>query len=202
MSIAPPRCSALPVLSTEAVSATLSVEAFPTLSAEAIPTTLSAEAIPTLSTEASPATIPPANDPVLEDIHPQGSSNATGAILCGHAAASYYSPAEENTMFNSIGNSKLIAKIFTSNLDPLNINHDDEHEHVLHMYTLVFALFSALLDIIAFTGASYSFAFIYILFLTLPHIMRHAYGHAAHYGTRTSLLSTFLVFPFTFGQAP
>ena len=85
MSIAPPRCSALPVLSTEAVSATLSAEAFPTLSAEAIPTTLSAEAIPTLSTEASPTTIPPTDDPVLEDIHPQGSSCATGGILRGHA---------------------------------------------------------------------------------------------------------------------
>ena len=36
--------------------------------------------------------------------------------------------------------------------------------------------------------------------------MCHAYGHTAHsrshYGTCTSLLSTFLVFPFAFGQAP
>ena len=125
MSIAPPRHSALSALSAEAVPATLSAEAFPALSAEAIPTTLSAEAIPALSTEASPATIPPTDDPVLEDIHPQGSSRATGGILRGRAAASYYSPAdEENTMFNSIGNSKLITKIFTSNLDPLNLNHD------------------------------------------------------------------------------
>ena len=77
MSVAPPRHSALPALSTEAVPATLS--------AKAIPATLSAEAIPTLSTEASPTTIPPTDDPVLEDIHPQGSSCATGGILRGHA---------------------------------------------------------------------------------------------------------------------
>jgi hypothetical protein len=61
----------------------------------------------------------------LKDIHPQGSSRATGGILCGRAAASYYSPAdEENTMFNAIGPTKLIVKIFTSDLDPLNLKHN------------------------------------------------------------------------------
>ena len=133
-SVAPPRRITIPALSAEAVPASLfaeaipalSAEAVPALSAEAVPATLTAEAIPAiLSAEASPATTPPADDPVLEDIHPQGSSRATGGILRGRAAASYYSPAdEENTMFNSIGNVKLIAKIFTSNLDPLNLNHD------------------------------------------------------------------------------
>ena len=44
----------------------------------------------------------------------------------GRAAASYYSPADEvNTMFNTIGTAKLIAKIYTSNLDPVNLNHDN-----------------------------------------------------------------------------
>jgi hypothetical protein len=141
MSVAPPRRSAPATLSAEAIPAILSAEAIPAiLSVEAIPAILSAEAspatipladdpvledIPALSAEASPATTPPADDPVLEDIHPQGSSRATGGILRGRAAASYYSPAdEENTMFNSIGNAKLIAKIFTSNLDPLNLNYD------------------------------------------------------------------------------
>ena len=153
-SVAPPRRTAISALSAEAVPAisfaeaipalsaeaipALSADAVPALSAEAVPAILSAEASPTttppaddpvlediLSAEASPATTPPADDPVLEDIHPQGSSRATGGILRGRAAASYYSPAdEENTMFNSIGNAKLIAKIFTSTLDPLNLNHD------------------------------------------------------------------------------
>jgi hypothetical protein len=46
----------------------------------------------------------PTHDQDMEDIHPQGSSRATGGILRGHAAASYYSPADEvNTMFNTIG---------------------------------------------------------------------------------------------------
>jgi hypothetical protein len=62
----------------------------------------------------------------LEDIHPQGSSRATGGILRGHAAASYYSPAdEENNMFNTIGTTKITAKIYTSNLDPVNLNHNN-----------------------------------------------------------------------------
>ena len=68
----------------------------------------------------------PTHDHDLEDIHPQGSSRATGGILCGHAAASYYSPAEEeNTVFNAIGITKLTAKIYTSNLDPLNLNYNN-----------------------------------------------------------------------------
>ena len=62
----------------------------------------------------------------MEDIHPQGFSRAIGGILCGHAAASYYSPAdEEKTLLNTIGAVKLTAKIYTSNLDPLNLNHDN-----------------------------------------------------------------------------
>ena len=63
---------------------------------------------------------------IEEDIHPQGSSRATGGIFRGHAAANYYSPAdEENTTFNTIGTVKLTAKIYTSNLDPLNLNHNN-----------------------------------------------------------------------------
>jgi hypothetical protein len=60
------------------------------------------------------------------DIHPQGSSRATGGILRGRAAASYYSPADEPKIyFDGIGTTKLTAKIYTSNLDPLNLNHDN-----------------------------------------------------------------------------
>ena len=69
-----------------------------------------------------------------------------------------------------------------------------------------FSCFSALLDIIAFTRVSYSSPFCYISSFTSPHITHHAYGHAAHslshYGTHSSPLSTFLVFSFTFSQAP
>jgi hypothetical protein len=131
ITVAPPRRSAhlaaegLPAsLSAEALPASLSAEAIP--AAEALPAILSAEAIPAiLSAEAIPATISPTHDPVLEDIHPQGSSRATGGILRGRAAASYYSPAdEENAMFNAIGNAKLTAKIFTPDLEPLNLNRD------------------------------------------------------------------------------
>ena len=57
---------------------------------------------------------------------PQGSSHATGGILCGHAAATYYSLADsKNIMLNIIGTTKLTAKIYMSNLDPLNLNHDN-----------------------------------------------------------------------------
>ena len=63
---------------------------------------------------------------IFEDIHPQGSSHATGGILCGHAAATYYSPADDkNIALNIIGTTKLTAKIYMSNLDPLNLNHDN-----------------------------------------------------------------------------
>ena len=69
-----------------------------------------------------------------------------------------------------------------------------------------FSCFSALLDIIAFTRVSYSSPFCYISSFTSPQVTHHAYGHAAHslshYGTHSSLLSTFLVFSFTFSQAP
>jgi hypothetical protein len=104
-------------------------EAIPTRSstdAEAVPapSSMDAEAIPAhLSTSTS---IPAPTDVLdLEDIHPQGSSRATGGIFRGRVAASYYSPAdEENVMFDPIGAAKLTAKIYTSDLDPLNLNHD------------------------------------------------------------------------------
>jgi len=130
-SVAPPRRSILP-----AISSTISAEAVPAISVEAVPT-ISTEAVPAISAEAVPATAAvlkptptsfpaPTDNLVLEDIHPQGSSRATGGILRGRAAASYYSPAdEENTMFNDIGTAKLTAKIYTSDLDPLNVNHDN-----------------------------------------------------------------------------
>ena len=72
------------------------------------------------------ATLEPTSSDDLEDIHPQGSSRATGGILRGRAAASYYSPAdEENIFYDSIGTAKLTAKIYTSDLDPLNLNRDN-----------------------------------------------------------------------------
>jgi hypothetical protein len=102
-------------------------------SAEALPalpvTVSSAEALPALpvtvsSAEALPAL--PITVSSAEDIHPQGSSRATGGIFRGRAAASYYSPAdEENTTFDAIGTARLTAKIYTSNLDPLNLNHNN-----------------------------------------------------------------------------
>ena len=86
----------------------------PISSAEAIPAISSAEAVPVVS-------------PVEAIIHPQGSSCATGGILRGHAAATYYSPADDkNIALNIIGTTKLTAKIYTlSNLDPLNLNHNN-----------------------------------------------------------------------------
>lgn len=127
ISVAPPRRSAHPTLSTPSAIVS-SAEAIPAHSggigsgAEAIPAHSGgigsgAEVIPTPSTTSVL---------VSEDIHPQGSSRATGGILRGRAAASYYSPAdEENTKFNIIGTSKLTAKIYTSNLDPLNLSHNN-----------------------------------------------------------------------------
>ena len=96
----------------------------PTPSSAAIVSAPVSAAVAALETTI-PAPVP--TDLDLEDIHPQGSSRATGGILRGHAAATYYSPAdEENTIFNALGTmTKLTAKIFTSNLDPLNLNHDN-----------------------------------------------------------------------------
>ena len=72
---------------------------------EAVPA-ISAEAVPAIAAvlDPTPTSFPaPTDNLVLEDIHPQGSSHATGGILHGHAAATYYSPAdEEDTMFNNI----------------------------------------------------------------------------------------------------
>ena len=75
----------------------------------------------------TPTSFPaPTDNLVLEDEYPQGLSCATGGILRGRAAATYYSPAdEENTMFNNIRAATLIVKIYTSDLDPLNVNHDN-----------------------------------------------------------------------------
>jgi hypothetical protein len=108
----------------EAVPAPSSTAVFP---AEAIPAPSSAAVSATAAVlEPTSTSVPaPIND-LLEDIHPQGSSRATGGILRGRAAASHYNPAdEENIMFNVIGTTKLTAKIYTSNLDPLNLNHDN-----------------------------------------------------------------------------
>jgi hypothetical protein len=111
----------------EAVPALLSATVSPAEAIPAIPAPIvsSAEAVAAISSPTvSPAEPVPAND--LEDIHPQGSSRATGGFMRHRAAASYYSRAdEENTMFNVIGTAKLTAKIYTSDLDPLNLNHDN-----------------------------------------------------------------------------
>lgn len=120
------------MVSAEAVPA-LSAEAIPALSsdtisaAEAVPadTVIAAEAVPADTVIDTPVAAAEVLPPLM-DIHPQGSSRATGGILRGHAAASYYSPADEpNLFFNAIGTTKLTAKIYTSNLDPLNLNHDN-----------------------------------------------------------------------------
>ena len=123
--------------STAAIAGTASAEIAGTASAEIVGTssteiagTASAGIVGTASREtagtASAEIVDGIAGMILEDIHPQGSSHATGGILRGRAAATYYSPAdEENTMFNDIGAAKLIAKIYTSDLDPLNVNHDN-----------------------------------------------------------------------------
>jgi hypothetical protein len=120
----------------EAVPArsSMDAEAVPARSstdAEAVPAHSStdvslAEAIPDAVVDPTSTSIPAHTDVLeLEDIHPQGSSRATGGIFRGRVAASYYSPAdEENVMFDAIGAAKLTAKIYTSDLDPLNLNHD------------------------------------------------------------------------------
>ena len=70
----------------------------PISSAEAIPAIISVEAVPAVS----PA------EAILEDILPQGSSCATGGILRGHTAATYYSPADDkNIALNIIETTKL-----------------------------------------------------------------------------------------------
>jgi hypothetical protein len=117
-----PLADAVPALSPATVSPAEAVPAIPAplvSSAEAVP------AIPTISSPSvSPAEADPADDIVLEDIHPQGSSRATGGFMRHRAAASYYSRADvENTMVNVIGTTKVTAKIYTSDLDPLNLNH-------------------------------------------------------------------------------
>lgn len=62
----------------------------------------------------------------MQDIHPQGSSRATGGVLRGHVAAKFYSQADEDSTVSSfIGAAKLTAKIYTSHLDPLNLNRDN-----------------------------------------------------------------------------
>ncbi len=115
---------AVPALSPATVSPAEAVPAVPApivSSAEAVP------AIPTISSPTvSPAEADPADDVELVDIHPQGSSRATGGFMRHRAAASYYSRADEEiTNSNVIGTVKLTAKIYTSDLDPLNLNHDN-----------------------------------------------------------------------------
>jgi hypothetical protein len=116
----------VPAFSVDVVPAS-SADVIPASSADVIPAS-SADVIPASSADVIPASsadVVPASSADAVQVHPQGSSRATGGILRGHAAASYYSPAdEENTMFNTIGTpAKLTAKIYTSNLDPLNLNH-------------------------------------------------------------------------------
>ena len=116
-SVAPPKHTLHPISSAEAIPTISSAEAIPSISSvEAIPAIISAEAVPAVSPV----------EAILKDIHPQGSSCATGGILRGHAAATYYSPAnDKNIALNIIGTTKLTAKIYTSNLDPLNLNHNN-----------------------------------------------------------------------------
>jgi hypothetical protein len=153
--VAPPKRIALPTLSSasetladavpalspatvspaEAVPALLSAmespaEAVPAVPAVPAPIVSSAEAVPAIPAISSPtvshAEAVPADDIELDDIHPQGSSRATGGFMRHRAAASYYSQADEEiTKFNVIGTAKLTAKIYTSDLDPLNLNHDN-----------------------------------------------------------------------------
>ena len=125
--------AAIACTASAAIAGTASTEIVGTSSTEIVGTastetvgTASAEIVGTASTEtagtASAEIVDGIAGMILEDIHPQGSSHATGEILRGRAAATYYSPAdEENTMFNDIGAVKLIAKI----LDPLNVNHNN-----------------------------------------------------------------------------
>ena len=130
-SVAPPRRSAPIISSADAVPAlVISADAVPApvISAEAVPTPVisSADAVPAPVISSVSADAEPTSSDDLEDIHPQGSSRATGGILRGRAAASYYSPAdEENIFYDSIGTAKLTAKIYTSDLDPLNLNRDN-----------------------------------------------------------------------------
>ena len=122
-SVSPEEAVPTPIVSsTEAVPAIPDIPTIPT-----IPDIPTIPTIPSISSDTvSPAEAVPANDIELKDIHPQGSSCATGGFMRHRAAASYYSPAdEENTMFNAIGAAKLTAKIYTSDLDPLNLNHDN-----------------------------------------------------------------------------
>lgn len=130
-SVAPPRRSAPIISSADAVPAlVISADAVPApvISAEAVPAPVisSADAVPAPVISSVSADAEPTSSDDLEDIHPQGSSRATGGILRGRAAASYYSPAdEENIFYDSIGTAKLTAKIYTSDLDPLNLNRDN-----------------------------------------------------------------------------
>ena len=86
----------------------------------------SEEAIPTSVLDPTPTFVPaPTDAPDLEDIHPQGSSRATGGILRGRAGATFYSPADEVKMFDGIGIAKMTAKIYTSDSNPLYLNHNN-----------------------------------------------------------------------------
>ena len=103
---------------------TTSVDAIPASSADDVP---AVDAVPASADDVPAADAVPTHDLDLMDIHLQGSSRTTGGILRGHAAASHYSPAdEENKIFSAIAApEKLIAKIYTSNLDPLSLNRNN-----------------------------------------------------------------------------
>ena len=122
-SVAPPRRSAPIISSADAVPAlVISADAVPApvISAEAVPAPVisSADAVPAPVISSVSADAEPTSSDDLEDIHPQGSSRATGGILRGRAAASYYSPAdEENIIYDSIGTAKLTK--MNPNLGPI-----------------------------------------------------------------------------------
>ena len=144
VSVAPPRRSALSTPSELVVSAAEAVPASLT-TAEAVPASLSpvdAVPAPLSPAEADSAPLspeedaiipettstivpPPTDDLDLPDIHPQGSSRATGGILRGRAAAGFYSPADEVKMFDGIGIAKMTVKIYTSDSNPLYLNHNN-----------------------------------------------------------------------------
>lgn len=127
VTVAPPRHQA-PKAPSSSMSITDSPAPALSLS-EAVPVPVPASVSVSVSAavlEPTPASASIPTELATEDIHPQGSSRATGRIICGRAASSYYSPAdEEKAMSDSIGTAKLTAKIYTSNLDPLNLNHNN-----------------------------------------------------------------------------
>ena len=62
----------------------------------------------------------------MPDIHPQGSSRATGGILRGKAASKYYHPDDDDKPISKviIRTSLVSAKIYLSDLDPKDLDLD------------------------------------------------------------------------------